>query len=489
MNSRCLRVAVIMANDSHTAAQHIEQASLNAEVIEWRLDYWRNLDFNEMAQLRRKMRLPVIFTLRKKSQGGRCERPQAQRWVLLQRLAELSPDYLDLEYDTPVVWLDELRRRHPHLKIIGSYHDFTGTPDDLPALIQSLRACAFDLIKIATFAHTICDTLRLLIFLRENSGKYPMIGLAMGEYGQISRILAPVMGGLFTYGCLTPDAAAAPGQLTMTELTDTYRVHLLNRETAIYGLLGDPIEQSPGHIFHNHAFASLGKNAVYVKCRVQADVLGQAISLLRQLPFFGFSVTIPHKETITTYLDGRCGEAEILSIANTIHRENHRYLGFNTDAAAAVAVLENKISIKNQRVLILGAGGSGKAIAYQLLTAGAAVTLCNRTLSRAQAFIQRWGGAAIDFDTLFSLAEFPYDIVINTLPAEAFAQQCAHWRLPAVSHGIALDITLKPLETLFIQSARAAGWRCLTGDSLFNEQAIRQLRTWFQDSRIALAWA
>ena len=114
-----------------------------------------------------------------------------------------------------------------------------------------------------------------------------------------------------------------------------------------------------------------------------------------------------------------------------------------------------------------------------LLEKGAQVTLCNRTFERAQEFTQRFGGNAIDFSALFACSEFPYDIIINTLPANAYMQRCANWQIPATKHGVAMDIVLKPLLTPFIQSAQTAGWRCITGDALFTAQGIRQLKIWF----------
>ena len=478
-NTGCLRIASITGRDYLSAHRQIESATSLADAIELRLDHWQTLEIATIARLRQEINLPVILTLRKQSQGGHCQLAEAQRLSIIEALAALAPEYIDLEYDVPRPWLDEFRRRFPHIHIIGSYHNFNETPDNLINLLQAVQHPAFAIIKIATFARSICDTLRLLIFLREASRERQMIGIAMGEFGQISRILAPVAGGVGTYGCVEADLAAAPGQLSLSELTEIYRVPQLNRDTAIYALLGDPISQSPGHLLHNQAFSLLHKNAVYVKCLVPAGELAQAMSLLRQLPFYGLSITIPHKETIVAFLDQLFADAAIMRIVNTVKRENDGYQGFNTDAAGAVSVLAAVISLKNQRCLILGAGGSAKALAYALLAQNAEVTLCNRTLLRAVEFTKKFGGKSIDFNSLFTNAEFRYNIVINTLPANAYLQQCANWQIPGEHPGIAMDIVLKPLETAFIQSAKSAGWRCITGDALFMAQAQRQLKIWF----------
>lgn len=478
-NPNFLRVAVIIAKNSIEARQQLQSTNMLADAVELRLDCWEAIDIEELTTLRQQMTIPVIFTLRKISQGGQCTRSEPQRLACLHQLAALTPEYLDVEYDTSSDWLHAFRNQYPHIQLIGSYHNFTETPADLSAILTSLQHPAFDIYKIATFAQNIVDTLRLLIFLKAANQTQRLVALAMGEYGEISRILAPVFGSLFTYGCLDADTAVAPGQLTLKELTNIYRVQLLNQATAIYALLGDPISQSPGHLQHNHTFSVLGKNAVYVKCRIQAELLPQALILFRQLPFNGFSVTIPHKETVVALVDELQENAAVMKIVNTIQRVDHRYFGWNTDASGAVNVLEAIKPLKQQKILILGAGGSGKAIAYALLQTGVEVSLCNRTLARAQAFTHRFGGTAIDFAALFTDRNLSYDIIINTLPADAYAQQCANWQIPATQHGIAMDIILKPLLTPFLQSAKAAGWHCLTGAALFNAQAACQLKIWF----------
>ena len=213
------RIAVITAKNS-VEAVHLLSAAVLADVIELRLDYWSTIDMAALAALRQQITLPVIFTLRKASQGGRCTMAEPQRLALLHQLAALAPEYLDIEYDTPAEWLREFQQRHPRIQLIGSYHNFVETPADLPALLQSLYHPAFSIYKLATFAQNILDTLRLLIFLKGACQNHRLIGLAMGEYGQISRILAPIVGSLFTYGCLDEESSVAPGQLTLSELTD-----------------------------------------------------------------------------------------------------------------------------------------------------------------------------------------------------------------------------------------------------------------------------
>ncbi len=489
-----MRIASIIANNPVSARIQISKAQPVADAIELRLDYWPTIDLQALQTLRSEIALPVMFTLRKRSQGGNYAEDEQHRLALINQLATLEPDYLDLEYDVSSDFINALHTRYPQIQLIRSYHDFTQTPNDLEALFKLVFHPAVAIFKIATYAHNICDTLRLLIFLRKISQQHRVIGMAMGEYGQASRILAPIVGSEFTYGSIDTETTAAPGQLTLEELTDIYHVQQLNRNTAIFALLGDPIAQSRGHLLHNQAFARLNKNAVYVKLKVGEAILQQAMQLLRQLPFAGFSVTMPHKEAILPSVDELAEDAKAMGAINTIKRQENRYYGFNTDSQAGAVLLKNKLgTLQGQKILILGAGGSAKAIAYALLTAGSEVTLCNRTLQRAQAFNREHGGDCLSFAALFALTDFPYTGIVNTLPATAFAEQCESWVIPhakGLKPQVALDIVYsfskdlnQPAITPFLQKADERGWECISGDKFFNEQAQQQLQIWFTEPK------
>ncbi len=475
------RVASIIEKNCVAASSQINQISPYADIIELRFDYWLELNLTEIAILREQITLPVIFTLRTQAQGGYCSLSETERLDFIRQLATLAPDYVDLEYNVAAEFISELKRDFPKIQIIGSYHDFNSTPDSLAALWQAIYQPLFHIFKIATFAHSICDSLRLMLFTQEYSQHHRLITMAMGEYGQVSRITGKIVGSLFTYGSVDTNTSAAPGQLSLAELTDIYRVQTLNSQTQIYALLGNPISQSPGHIVHNQMFALLQKNAVYVKLRVAQEDLKTAVSLLRQLPFAGFSVTIPHKEQIVQELDVLSEEAQIIHVVNTIKRQNNQYQGYNTDGSGAADVLATKFSLAKRRILILGAGGSAKAIAYALLEHDAAITMCNRNRARAETFTAQYGGVTIDFPSLFAMSSLDFDVMVNTLPGEAFAELCQNWQIPPAKgpESIAMDIVLKPLDTLFLQKAKHAGWSCISGDALFAAQGLRQLEIWF----------
>jgi 3-dehydroquinate dehydratase/shikimate dehydrogenase len=478
-----MRVASILCKEISIAKMQIQAALPVCDVVELRLDYLEKIDISDVKTLHDASSVPVIFTLRTRSQGGQCNLPESARLRLITQLAALHPDYLDLEYDTSDEYILAFKKNFPTIQLIGSYHDFEKTPDDLEGLFLRLHKPYFDIFKMATTAHSLCDTLRLLIFLKKISQHHRVIGMAMGEQGQVSRIVAPIVGSLMTYGCVDADAIAAPGQLTLQEMTDTYHVQSLDQQTIICALLGDPVSQSAGHVFHNQRFLEKRINAVYVKLKIPPELLSEVILLMKQLPFKNFSVTIPHKETVMLYLDKIEAEAKAMGAVNTIAVREGQYAGFNTDGMASVDVLSKKMALHHKKILILGAGGSARAIAYALMRQGAETTLCNRTLSRAQAVVKAQGGHghAIDFSQLYLLETFPYTVILNTLPQEAFAEQCRDWVMPRAGDAekIAMDIVLKPQDTLFLERAARAGYLCIAGDALYQAQALRQLKIWF----------
>lgn len=479
-----MRVASILCNHIHSAKTQIQKVLAFCDIIELRLDYLKDIDIAEIRRLRKTISVPVIFTLRKKSQGGECVIPEPQRLGILMELASLRPDYIDIEFDTLDAYLHTLKKTFPKIHLIGSYHDFKKTPKNLERLFARVHKPHFDSLKIATFAHDICDSLRFLIFLKKISKTHRITGMTMGEYGEVTRILSPIVGSLMTYGSIDAASITAPGQLTMQEMTETYHAKNIDQNTCIYALLGYPVAQSIGHIFHNQRFAKKNQNAVYVKLKVAPEILSQSISLLKQLPFINFSVTIPHKETIIAHLDYVQEDAKKMGAVNTIVVQEGKYRGFNTDGMASIDVLSKKTTLKNKKILVLGAGGSAKAIVYALRTHGAKITICNRTLARAQTVAKNQGADcdAITFSQLFARKKSAFDIILNTLPADAFATHCAQWKIPLAQDAkkIAMDIALQPArtKTVFLTQAAARGYVCISGEALFKAQAIRQARIW-----------
>lgn len=475
-----MRVASIIAEDIHKAGSLITQVTPFADVIELRLDHWQHIDMPELSKLRDSITLPLIVTLRSEAQGGKFQGSEAERLTLMRQLMDLHPEYVDIETDVPIPFVAALKKQFPHVLVIGSYHDFTETPADLAKLFERIYHPIYDVTKFAVYANSSVDTLRLLIFSRHIAQTHRIAAMAMGEYGEISRILAPVMGSVFVYGSVNPEMAAAPGQLTLQALTEIYRVHKLSAHTKLYALLGDPIQNSQGHHFHNQYFAEKKRDAVYVKLKVKTEHMAATLALLRQLPFYGFSVTMPHKLAITPLLDRLQQAAAQTQVVNTIHRVQDQYLGYNTDGAAVAEILSLHCkNLSGKAILILGAGGAAQAIAYSLHEHGAQVVLCNRTQERVSELVARFGYQSLTFENLLAANTLPYTAMINTLPVQAFEEQCAGWQIPSAKENqVAFEVTYQANPTPFLTLAALAGWHCISGEAMFVRQAQKQQKIW-----------
>jgi shikimate dehydrogenase len=165
-------------------------------------------------------------------------------------------------------------------------------------------------------------------------------------------------------------------------------IHLTGK-TNLVGVIGWPVSHSVSPAMHNAAFAALGLDWCYVPLPVPvapADRIGEAVRGLRALGLRGANVTVPHKQAVMPHLDRLSPAAEAIGAVNTIVVEpDGSLLGDNTDAPGFVADLrEHGIDPAGKRVLVLGAGGSARAVVYGLAEAGCrSVAIANRTVDRA----------------------------------------------------------------------------------------------------------
>jgi 3-dehydroquinate dehydratase / shikimate dehydrogenase len=358
--------------------------------------------------------------------------------------------YIDVDWKTPIL---------PSGDVIVSYHNFEETPN-LEAILKILQMAhpRAHLYKIATMAKSTLDSLRMLEFLKRHPG---IIGLCMGDLGTLTRICAPIFQVPMMYAPLIEEDKNAPGQLLVDQLCEIYQFRSLNPQTKIYGLIGDPVFRSIGHLFHNDAFRKSEKNGVYLKMVVKQGELAEFFSLAKKLPFAGLSVTAPLKEAAFPYVDVLDPEAKAIGAVNTLTFRDGKVYGANTDGNAAIDVLGN---VKNKTIALLGAGGSARAIGYTAHKRGAKVVIVNRTSSKASALACHLGCA-------WSEKIPSYDILVNatTSPMPVLAEDVQEGRM-------VMDIAL--YETEFLKIAREKNCKCLNGFPMYFEQAARQQVIW-----------
>lgn len=410
----------------------IAKANRKADLIELRLDLFQPQQIEKLRALCKK---PVIFTLKEVDF----------------KLLELSPDYVDLPSTTDSRTFEEIGRRFPRIQRICSYHNFKETT--FPHLSHPA-----ELYKIVGYAHSTIDALKMLRFVREHR----CLGLCMGEFGTVTRILAPLFGAPWTYAPIEPEQQTAPGQIFLEELAQTYRYRSLSPKTALYGLIGDPVSKSSGHIVHNHAFGELGLDAVYVKMRVKKEELSLFLPLCQEIGFRGLSVTMPLKERV---LQNRA--------VNTLAFREGKLYGWNTDGVGALEALEKIEKVKGKKVVLLGAGGVAIGIAKEAKKRGAKLFIVNRTLSRAEILAKEVEGEALALEHFSQLAKRGYDILMNCTPV------CPVSKEDLLENRLVMDVITKPRQTPLLIAAREKGCPTVEGIEMWIQQAIGQYEKWF----------
>ncbi|MCP5469301.1 MAG: type I 3-dehydroquinate dehydratase [Chlamydiales bacterium] len=357
------------------------------------------------------IRYPCIFTLRPQDQGGSFEgsaRAREKRW---HEILSWNPTYRDLEYNAPFSL--------PGKKLI-SYHNLEKTPKELPI---------YD--KVACKAHSINDALRLLKHGKEHS----LLALAMGEHGLLTRLFAQP----WTY---VADDLITDEELALYDITKP-----------LFGLIGGTVHQSPSHRTHNKC------GVCYVKMAVQPEELSEFFQHIHL--FKGLSVTIPLKEAVLPFVEADAYAQEVGAV-NTILVRDKLY-GYNTDGVGALDALG---SVKGKRVLVFGAGGSAKAVAYEAKKRGGDVAIFNRTQQKAETL-------AKILDVSVAAPNAPYDVLINTTPMVPHL-------IPSTT---ILDIKLNPPS--YLKEAQKQNIRVVHAFEMFINQAIEQFKIWFSSEGLA----
>lgn len=155
--------------------------------------------------------------------------------------------------------------------------------------------------------------------------------------------------------------------------------------TRLIALLGKPVRHSKSPYMHNKAFEFLNLDFAYMAFEIENKELGKSIEAMRTLDVKGFNITMPYKEEVMKYLDGVDDEAKVIGSVNTVVNHNGKFIGYNTDGKGFIKSLNrNKVEFKDEKLVIIGAGGAGKAIAIQLAFESAGeIVIANRSIEKA----------------------------------------------------------------------------------------------------------
>lgn len=467
------QICVSLTEDNTTALidRMVDLAEV-ADLFEVRGDLVRDLDLLTLVRARTR---PMLFACHPVSEGGRWDDGDAKgRRVLLQEAVKRGFDYVDVEYRSGLL---NVAAEKAGRGLIVSHHDLERTPEDLDGLYAGMAEMGADIVKIAVTPRSVADVGRLLVFAQDRarvSGP-PLVPIALGPLGVVTRILGGRWGAPFTYACAGPGQEAGPGQIPAAVLADLYRVRRITSATRVYGVVGTDVVRSLSPVLHNRAFAAREVDAVYVPLQVEA--LEPFLQALPALGLAGFSVTRPFKTDIVHHLQAVDEMAGLSGSVNTVVVQEGTLVGSSTDGHGVVAPLKEKMDLKGRRVVIVGAGGAARAAAFALRHVGARVTVLARRPEQAAEVAAAVG---CDHGDLAGVGSQEWDVLINATPVGS-ASDPAKSPVPARMHRpgtVVLDMVYDPLVTPLLRDAEAAGGQTVDGLQMLIAQAAGQFETW-----------
>jgi shikimate dehydrogenase len=238
---------------------------------------------------------------------------------------------------------------------------------------------------------------------------------------------------------------------------------------------------------HNAAFENLKLDFVFLAFRVAPDQLENAVLGVRVLGIRGLNVTMPHKNSVTEFLDEADAAVKFLGAANTILNQGGRLRGFNTDGVGALKALRyNGVNLAGKKVLLLGAGGAAKAIAFSLAKEVNKLCILNRDVVKARelaSVLAPFGGEIIGDKLL------PSRIQEEIQESDVLINATSVGMTPNASESIVepdwlkrdlcvMDIVYNPVETRLIRIARGAGAKVISGVEMLLYQGAASFEIW-----------
>ena len=476
---RLPRICVaVTGSDGNDMVEKAEAVVRDNTFIEFRLDYLPRLSglaFQKIKEFTESHpHVVAIATCRRVASGGKFKGSIAAEIDILGKAADAGCQLIDVELQTASrlkpAQLEKLRAR---AAIVLSFHDFRAT-QKLDETLAKMTAYPADFYKVVSTATTLYDNVTMMKFLERHRDEHALVGVCMGEQGIISRVLGARAGSVFTFGALTADEKTAPGQVTAQELQNTYRLDQVDAATKVYGVAGDPVSQSLSPAIMNAALRRENVNGVYLA--LHAKSLKDLLACIRDIPIHGLSITMPYKQSILSHLDNTDPYTAKTGACNTVVRsQDGKLYGFNTDTSGVVRPLEQRITLTDAKILVLGAGGAARAAVFGLKDRGAQISILNRSLAAAHKLARSAKARTIK---RADLKKLEFDVIINATPVGMGNSKDSPLNADEIKAKYVFDMVYDPAETRLLQLAKERGCETIAGSEMFVHQAARQFEIW-----------
>jgi len=239
---------------------------------------------------------------------------------------------------------------------------------------------------------------------------------------------------------------------------------------ADFGVIGDPVAHSLSPAMHAAAYRELGLDLRYIAIHVPPGEVAKALDRLSAMGYQGINVTVPHKEEVLSWATGADAFARRARAANTLRLSDRTAI--NTDAPGFLDTLDGRVK-PGAEVLMIGAGGSARALAIALVATGYRVKIQNRTHAKAEEIAEISGALAVS-----ELDPHGAELIVNTTSASLYgADLLIPWER-AEPGALAYDLAYAPSKTPFMVAAERHGLRAIDGRELLMAQGARSLEWW-----------
>jgi len=484
----------------------IPKVVVGCDAVELRVDLLEDFDpefvATQVALLRSAAKIPIVYTVRTVSQGGKFPDEDFDQALRLYKTGlRVGVEYLDLEMTMPDHILETITESKGYTRIVASHHDPQGTLSWknggwIPFYNKALQFG--DVIKLVGVAGSLDDNFALAKFKSQMEAAHdkPMIALNMGTAGKLSRVLN---------GFLTPvshpalPSKAAPGQLSAAEIRQGLAL-IGELEPRSFYLFGKPISSSRSPALHNALFTQAGLPHEYTL--FETDDVQDVQDLIRSPFFGGASVTIPLKLDIMPLVDEVTDAAKIIGAVNTIvpipssaSDRKPSLLGDNTDWKGMIFSLRSaglaKSSSSGSSAMIVGSGGTSRAAVYALHALGySPIYVAARTKDRVKELAD---GFPADYDIQWletteqlnqvEKSKLP-SVVVATIPADKPIDSNMEnivadvFGRPAPvgdAKRILLEMAYTPRRTPVMELAEKNGWTTIPGLEVLSAQGWYQV--------------
>ncbi len=266
----------------------------------------------------------------------------------------------------------------------------------------------------------------------------------------------------------------------------------INGHTRLCGLIGNPVEHTMSPLIHNSLAEEEKRNLIYTPFPVEQELLGDAVRGAYGLNVLGLNVTVPYKEAVCEHLVEIDDLAEKIGAVNTLVRTGGGYKGYNTDMPGLYrAMCSEGIRLEGERVLILGAGGAARAVAFMCANYGAEqILIMNRTLEKAEAVAEevrrRTGSSCLRAMRLQDHTDLPEGEQFLAIQATSVGLFPHIEEVVIGDPGFyarihtGFDLIYKPADTRFMQLVRAAGGKACHGLKMLLYQGVIAYELWNQ---------